>query len=214
MTEFNKFHTIHIEIPANMLYETPSGMIKLVPSLTKTGALSKRNKHASIIIEKTDALKPSIKYEGVKGQLIKKGPKAKKAKEEAKEEKKEEPKPEPKPIEVIKKKFNVIKKEESESESESDEEPEPPKPKSKEATKYENYMNKEQKYMSIINKLREKEAITTAKKNDLLGFLEDEDYKKLDKALEKYGVKTSGGGRQLPDDVQKYVDALFTPLHI
>jgi len=61
--------------------------------------------------------------------------------------------------------------------------------------------------MGIINTLRSTDAITTAKKNDLLGYLEDEDYKKLDKALEKYGIKQ--GGARLPDDVQKFVDSIF-----
>jgi hypothetical protein len=218
MSEFNKFHTIHIQIPAEMLYETPSGILKLVPSLTKTGNLSKRNKHASIVIEKTNNLKPTIKYEGSKGQLVKKGKKKEAPKEEAKEEAKEEIKTNTPNKQSVKKQYNVIKAQESDSESETDEEPEPPKAKPKEKQeapraksaqelKYTDYQNKEQKYMGIINKLREKEAITTAKKNDLLGFLEDEDYKKLDKALEKYGIKQ--GGARLPDDVQKFVDSIF-----
>ena len=35
----------------------------------------------------------------------------------------------------------------------------------------------------------------------------DNKNEKLDKALEKYGIKQ--GGARLPDDVQKFVDSIF-----
>ena len=45
------FHTITIKIPSHMVYTTKSGLLKLVPTLTKSGNLTKREKVPSIIFK-------------------------------------------------------------------------------------------------------------------------------------------------------------------
>ena len=54
MTDKNLFHTITIKIPSKMVYTTKTGLLKLVPTLTKTGNLTKREKEPSIIFQPDD----------------------------------------------------------------------------------------------------------------------------------------------------------------
>ena len=47
------FHTITIKLPADVVYQNKkTGEIKLIPTLLKSGGLTKRNGESSIILEK------------------------------------------------------------------------------------------------------------------------------------------------------------------
>ena len=60
----NKFHTIEISIPKHMLDLTKSGKVSLVPSLTKTGNISKRNGKQSFVVVASADNKPHIINDG------------------------------------------------------------------------------------------------------------------------------------------------------
>ena len=61
----NKFHTIEISIPKHMLNLTKKGNVTLVPSLTKTGNISRRNKIQSFIVIPSSDNKPHIIDDGI-----------------------------------------------------------------------------------------------------------------------------------------------------
>ena len=65
MSKFVEYHTIEIRIPKNMLNTSKNGHVSLVPTLTKTGNISKRSGNASIILKKSDDNKPHILDQGI-----------------------------------------------------------------------------------------------------------------------------------------------------
>jgi len=65
MSKHAEYHTIEISIPKEMLNLSKAGRVSLVPSMTKTGNLSKRAGKASIILKKSDDNKPHILDQGI-----------------------------------------------------------------------------------------------------------------------------------------------------
>ena len=65
MSKHSEYHTIEISIPKEMLNLSKAGRVSLVPSITKTGNISKRSGNASIILKKSDDNKPHILDQGI-----------------------------------------------------------------------------------------------------------------------------------------------------
>lgn len=121
MTDKNLFHTITIKIPSKMVYTTKTGLLKLVPTLTKTGNLTRREKEPSIIFQPDDfIIHPEVINIG--SQITYPQPKTK-GKRAKKEEKVKEELEEAKQIdidEIIKELKEVVKEEEKIKEEEPD----------------------------------------------------------------------------------------------